>query len=166
MNSKQILISLRKAQNTCGPCKGIRYLCHLLEHENREFSYIALHQAVNNNEANDHDLGFLENTRIKMSDAKTIREVYSRIHKINELIANGNDSDAVKNEKKSLEIYIDEVVDKNYIKYFHDQFLKCRKGIKEVIRLGLKKIEKEDPELYEVITKSLVQRWNSIGVLN
>ena len=164
MNSKKTLISLRNSLNNCGQCKGIKYLCHLIEYANREFSYFALYQAVNNTELKEAEFDYLVHSKIKMSDAKTIREVYNRIHRINKLITDGDTSIAIQSEKMGLEAYLDEVVDKNYIKYFHDHFTKCRKSIKEVIRLSLKKLENEDPELHESIVKSLVLRWNTIGV--
>ena len=163
MNSKKSLIGIRDSLNSCGQCKGLRYLCHLIEYANREFSYFALFQAVNNNELKEKEFDILVHSQIKMSDAKTIREVYSRIEKINLLIAKGHTSVSIIREKQSLETYLDEVVDKNYVKYFHDQFIKCRKSIKEVIRLGMKKIEIENPELHEYIVQRLVARWNTIG---
>ena len=162
MNKKEILLCLSDTLSGCNRSKGIRYLFHLVENSNREFSYIALFQAVNNKDFK-AESNLLACSQIKQCDAKAIKEVYRQIFKINGLISIGDSNDAIVTEKKLLENYLHEVVDNKYIKYFHDEFTKCRKGIKEVVRLGLKRLYKDQPDLKEIVKQSLVQRWNSIG---
>jgi len=138
-----------------GKRAGTKLLSYLLEHLNKEFSFIQLDRMLHDEnklfKEDDNELMdcFADIINIPMCDQRTIDECKGRIKQIDRMIdqsVNGEKSHNIielMSEKREIQKYLMEVTGRSgKIRFFKNEYNKIKDTIMKNIRRALKEIEK------------------------
>jgi hypothetical protein len=147
---------------------GMKYIVFLVKHANLEISYLKLYQYVNSSEIIESEY-LLRETPIQMTDSKTLKEIKLRINKINELLYETASTEIydinyerLQKEKHDLENYLSEVCSNGNIKYFENEFIKCKRSVWQAILMSLEEMQHYNPFVYNEIKSRLFKMKNGL----